>query len=423
MPMTHTIQMSTLKNGLRVMTDRVEAVESVALGVWVGVGTRNEDLQHNGVAHMVEHMLFKGTKRRDAQAIVGEIEAVGGHMNAYTSRELTSYHCHLIKEYGSLALDVIADMLQHHTMPDTEVEKERSVILQEIGMATDTPDDIIFDEYYETAYPGQGLGAPILGRPEIVAGMSREALMDYVQTFYGPGQIVVSAAGNIEHEAFVAEVESLFTALPGKPLNRPPPARYTGGEIRTNRELEQAHIVLGFEGLSRLDPQFYAAQALSAILGGGMSSRLFQEIRENRGLVYSIYSFHSGYSDAGNFGIYAGTGPESLPELIPAVCNEVGRIAGDVTETELARAKAQMKASLLMARESMMTRADQQAKHLLQRGEILNIASLTAKIDAVDVTALQSVAKRIFTTKPTLAALGPLSKLESYDSLTRRLAA
>lgn len=421
--MKQNIKMTTLKNGLRVITDTVEAVESVALGVWAGVGTRNEDLKHNGVAHMVEHMLFKGTKRRDAQAIVEEIEAVGGHMNAYTSREVTSYHCHLVKEEMPLALDVIADMLQHHTMPQAEVEKERSVILQEIGMATDTPDDIIFDEYYETAYPGQGLGAPILGRPEIIAGMQRDSLMDYVQTFYGPRQIVVSAAGNLDHDDFVARVETLFTALPGKASGAPQAAHYKAGEIRTNRELEQAHIVLGFEGLSRLDPQFYAAQALSAILGGGMSSRLFQEIRENRGLVYTIYSFHSGYSDAGNFGIYAGTGPESLPELIPAICGEVLRIANDVTETELARSKAQMKASILMARESMMTRADQQAKHLLQRGEILDIAKLTARIEAVDVAALKAVASRIFTSKPTLAALGPLSKLESYDSLTKRLAA
>jgi predicted Zn-dependent peptidase len=421
--MKQQIEMTTLASGLRIITDRVEAVESVALGVWAGVGTRNENLTHNGVAHMVEHMLFKGTQRRDAQAIVEEIEAVGGHMNAYTSREVTSYHCHLVKEHMVLALDVIADMLQNHTMPEAEVEKERSVILQEIGMATDTPDDIVFDQYYETAFPDQGLGAPILGRPEIIANMQRESLMTYVQTFYGPEQIVVSAAGNLDHERFVHDVERLFTALPGKPSGKPGPANYRGGEIRTSRDLEQAHIVLGFDGLSRLDDQFYTAQALSAILGGGMSSRLFQEIRENRGLVYTIYSFHSGYSDAGNFGIYAGTGPESLPELIPAVCGEVLRIAGDITEHELTRAKAQMKASLLMARESMMTRADQQAKHLLQRGELLDIEALKARIEAVSLKDLKDVAARIFTTKPTLAALGPLGSLESYDSLTQRLAA
>lgn len=422
--MKQQIEMTTLPSGLRVITDRVEAVESVALGVWAGVGTRNENLAHNGVAHMVEHMLFKGTKRRDAQAIVEEIEAVGGHMNAYTSREVTSYHCHLLKEHMDLALDVIADMMQHHTMPEAEVEKERSVILQEIGMATDTPDDIIFDHYYETAFPDQGLGAPILGRPDIIANMQREALMDYVRSFYSPARIVVSASGNLDHDRFVREVERLFTALPSRKKAEPAaPAHYTGGETRTVRELEQAHIVLGFEGLSRLDDRFYGAQALSAILGGGMSSRLFQEIRENRGLVYTIYSFHSGYMDAGNFGIYAGTGPESLPELIPAVCKEVMRACADITQEELSRAKAQMKASLLMARESMMTRADQQAKHLLQRGEILDVEALRHRIEAVCLEDLKDAASRIFGSKPTLAALGPLDKLESYDGIAKRLAA
>ncbi|HRQ60541.1 MAG TPA: pitrilysin family protein [Alphaproteobacteria bacterium] len=423
--MKENIRLTTLPSGLKVITDTVEAVESVALGVWAGVGTRHENLKHNGVAHMVEHMLFKGTKRRDAQMIVEEIEAVGGHMNAYTSREITSYHCHLVKEHAPLALDVIADMLIHHTMPQAEVEKERSVILQEIGMATDTPDDIIFDHYYETAFPDQGLGAPILGRPDIIAGMQRESLMGYVRDFYTPQTLVVSAAGNIDHDDFVRQVDGHFKALPNVAApSKPAPSAYKGGDIRESRpQLEQAHIVLGFEGFSRLDKNFYAAQALSAILGGGMSSRLFQEIRENRGLVYSIYSFHSGYSDAGNFGVYAGTGPESLPELIPAVCNELIRAASTITDLELFRAKAQMKASLLMARESMMTRADQQAKTMLQRGEILDMAALVEKIDALDLPAIRAAALTIFSSKPTLAALGPLEKLESYDSLARRLAA
>lgn len=254
--------------------------------------------------------------------------------------------------------------------------------------------------------------------------MQRASLMDYVQSFYGPQQIVVSASGNVDHERFVRQVEKLFTDLPcKKPMQAPGKAAYKGGEIRTNRDLEQAHVILGFDGLSRLDDRFYTAQALSAILGGGMSSRLFQEIRENRGLVYTIYSFHSGYSDAGNFGIYAGTSPERLPEFIPAVCDEVLRASNDITQEELTRAKAQMKASLLMARESMMTRADQQAKYLLQRGELLDVEALRARIEAVSLDGVKDVAKHIFASKPTLAALGPLAKLDNYENIAKRLAA
>ncbi len=417
------IQQTTLPNGLRVITDTVPSVDSVALGVWVNVGTRDEDMTHNGTAHMVEHMMFKGTPTRTALQIAEQIEDVGGHVNAYTGREGTAYHIHLLKDHLKLAVDILADIVQHSTMPDEEIERERHVILQEIGMSLDTPDDLVFDHYQETAYPGQTLGAPILGTADIVTNMRRDTLMGYVQRFYTPSNLVISAAGNVNHDDLVDMVATQFTDLPDNSPHVPVPARYEGGETRTEKELEQSHIVLGFRGVSRVDENYYSAVLLATILGGGMSSRLFQEIREKRGLVYSIFSFHSPYQDDGQFAVYAGTGPGDLPELLPVLCDELCKIQGNITNDELTRARAQMKASLLMSRESMMTRANQQAKHVLHFNEILDIEDKLRKIDAVQIDDLHKIAEKILLSTPTLAALGPLEKLEKYDSISEKLAA
>jgi predicted Zn-dependent peptidase len=417
------IKTTTLDNGLRVITDSIESVQSVALGIWVGVGTRHENLTHNGVAHMVEHMLFKGTASRSAAKIAEDIENVGGSMNAYTSREITSYHIHLLKDDAPLALEVLADMYRNSAFPADEIEREREVILQEIGMCNDTPDDLIFDEYFEAAYPNQSFGAPILGRANTVEAMSREVMTDYVKRLYTAGRTVISAAGNIDHDVFVKQVESLFGDLDRDSEQPNLAAAYGGGEVRLAKDLEQSHFILGFQGLSRMEDDFYAAQALSTLLGSGMSSRLFQEVREKRGLVYSIFSFHSGYQDDGQFGIYAGTGPEKMDEIVPVICDEVLKVGGDVTDVELKRAKAQIKANLLMGRESMMSRADQHAKYMLFRDQGFDIENLVAQIDAVDLNGISRVAERIFTSTPTLAALGPLDKLESFDSVKGRLAA
>jgi predicted Zn-dependent peptidase len=417
------IQLTKLPSGLRVITDTVREVDSVAIGVWADVGTRHEDMKHNGVAHMVEHMLFKGTPARNAVQIAEQIEDVGGQVNAYTSREMTAYHVHLLKEDLPLSLEILSDIIQHSTMPEDEVERERDVILQEIGMTADTPDDIVFDNYQEVAYPGQALGAPILGRTEIITGMRRDTLMEYVDRFYTPGKLVVSAAGNVGHDELAKRVADLFGDLPQDKKFKEDGAHYTGGEHRTERALEQSHIVLGFEGVNRHEDDYYTAAALSTVLGGGMSSRLFQEIREKRGLVYSIFSFHSAYEDSGQFAIYAGTGPEKLPELIPVVCDEVKRICEvAATPQELARAKAQMKANLLMGRESMMTRANQQAKQLIHFNGIFDAAERLARIEAITTESVGELARRIFSGAPTLAALGPLSKLEAYDKIKARLA-
>ncbi len=417
------INCTILPNGLKVVTDTVSTVESVAVGVWAGVGTRNEDPDFNGVAHMVEHMMFKGTKTRTARDIAEQAEAVGAHMNAYTGREVTAYHVQTLTEDLPLAVDLLSDILQNSVLADEEVARERHVIIQEIGTAHDTPDDLVFDLYQETAYQGQTLGAPVLGRAEAIARMPRAALADYISKFYTPGRMVVSAAGNVGHADLVRMVEERFGGLGPDREADFSPARYTGGEQREERDLEQAHFVLGFRGVARTAPDYYVASALSTLLGGGMSSRLFQEIRERRGLVYSIYSFHQAFADDGQFAIYAGTGPEDLPALMPVLCECLRAVTQTVEPHELARAKAQMRAGILMGRESMLGRADQQARHLLTFGNVLDISDILARIEAVKVEDVVSMARRIFSGVPTLAALGPLERLEPYDWLTDRLAA
>lgn len=417
------IELTKLKNGLRVITDHVSTVDSVALGVWADVGARDEDLAHNGVAHMVEHMMFKGTNRRTAAQIVEEVEDVGGNINAWTSREMTSYHIHLLKEDMKLGTDILADVLQHSTMPDDEIERERHVILQEIGMTLDTPDDLVFDHYQETAYPGQALGAPILGTADIVKGMKKDTLEHYVRQYYTPARLVLAAAGNVRHDEFVRLAEGMFDSLPTDQTNGHQKASYRGGENRAEKELEQSHIILGFQGISRLDDKYYAAILLSTLLGGGMSSRLFQEVREKRGLVYSIFCHHSAYQDDGQFVIYAGTGPADIPKMIPVLCDEIKKVVGTVTEEELCRAKAQMRSGLLMAQESMMSRANQIAKTLIHHNKILDLQDKLRRIEAVTVNDVQAIARMVFSTKPTLAALGPLESLEDFETIKGRLAA
>ncbi|MCB1650425.1 MAG: insulinase family protein [Alphaproteobacteria bacterium] len=417
------IKTTTLSNGLRIVTDSVESMHSAAVGIWSGVGTRHEDMRENGAAHMVEHMLFKGTKTRNALQIAAELEDLGGAMNAYTGREVTSYHVHLLAEDALHGLDVLADMYLNSTLPDEEIERERDVIIQEIGMCNDTPDDLVFDIFAETAYPGQTLGAPILGSIDNIKSMRREDLRSYIERFYAAPQTIISIAGGVNHEECVAKVESLFDGIADHACTAPKTADYQGGETRLQKDLEQSHFILGFEGISRLDKDYYAAQALSSILGGGMASRLFQEVREKRGLVYSVFSYHSAYQDAGQFGIYAGTDPQKMGEIMPVICDEVLKSTQDITEDELTRAKAQLKASLLMGRESMMSRADHQAKYMLFRGGAYDLDKIIASIEALQVNDVTRIAAQIFKTAPTLAALGPLEKLESYGRLQERLAA
>lgn len=415
------VRLTTLPNGFRIVTGRMDAVETVSLGVWVDVGTRHEPKAVNGVAHLLEHMAFKGTKRRAAAAIAEEIEAVGGHLNAYTSREHTAYYAKVLKEDVALAVDILADILQNSVFDPTELDRERTVILQEIGQANDTPDDIIFDLFQEQAYPDQPMGRPVLGRPEIIESISRETVADYLRAHYSADRMVLAAAGNVDHDALVGLAERLFSGLPATSEVLTEAARYVGGELREPRDLEQVHIVLGFPGIPYLDPNHYAASVLSTAMGGGMSSRLFQEIREKRGLVYSIYSFAHGYRDGGLFGVYAGTGEDEAAELIPVLCSELGKMAGGLAESELRRARAQLKAGMLMALESTSARCEQLAQHLLVYGELLDVHEIVARIEAVDNAAVKRVARGLLAARPTFTALGPIERVEHFDRVAARL--
>jgi predicted Zn-dependent peptidase len=415
------IRTTTLENGLRVVSDPMAAVESVSLGVWVGVGTRYEKPEVNGVSHLLEHMAFKGTKRRSALAIAEEIEAVGGHINAYTTRESTTYYVQVLKEDVALGVDLIADILQNSTMETEELERERTVILQEIHQANDSPDDVVFDNFQEAAYPDQPMGRQVLGNANIVGSMGRDTIMDYMDSHYNADTMVLSAAGRVDHDELVRLARDTFSDLPkGEQASREA-ANYTGGQSIVARELEQAHLLLGVEGVGYEDPDFSAVAVLSTLFGGGMSSRLFQEIREKRGLVYSIYSFVPSYSDSGLFGIYAGTGEEETAELIPLVCDEIKKICNGVRADELTRARAQIKASILMSLESSSSRCEQLARQMMVFGRPLPTEEIVASIEAIDGDAILNAAQRIFATPLTVTALGPVSKLESFEKICNRL--
>jgi predicted Zn-dependent peptidase len=415
------IRLTRLDSGLIVATDTMAGIETAAIGAWVGVGTRHEPASINGVAHLLEHMAFKGTHRRNARDISVEIESVGGHLNAYTSRENTAYYARVLAEDVPLALDIVADILQHSVFDEGELARERTVVLQEIGQAEDTPDDIIFDHFQAHAYPDQALGRPVLGTAEIVGSLSREAIRGYMREHYSGERLILCAAGKVDHDRIVTLAAEAFVDLPRAGSAPTDSAHYVGGDFRQVRDLEQVHLVLGFPGVGYVDPDYYAATVYSTLLGGGMSSRLFQEIREKRGLVYSIHSFTSSYVDGGLFGIYAGTGEAEVRELVPLVCDEVVKAADTIDAEEVRRARAQLKAGILMAREGPSARCEQLAQQLLVYGRPLPMEEIIARVDAVDVQQVAAVARRLRAGPLTLAALGPIDRIEPYDKIAARL--
>jgi len=416
-----TIRITELTNGLRVITDPMQTVETASVGAWVGVGTRHERPELNGVSHLLEHMAFKGTKQRSARAIVEEIEAVGGHLNAYTSRENTAYFAKVLKDDIPLAVDLIGDILQNATLDQEELDRERAVVIQEIHQANDTPDDIVFDRFQEAAFPNQAMGRPVLGSAPLIEGMQRDTIKTYMEEQYSGDRIVLAAAGKVDHDAFVKLAEQTFTHLPAQCPHDVEPVTYQGGDYREARDLEQVHLVMGFDGIAYDDPDYYPHAVLSTLLGGGMSSRLFQEAREKRGLVYSIYTFASNYDDGGLFGIYAGTGGDEIKELVPVICDEVKAVCDSVNAHEIDRARAQLKSSTLMALESTSARCEQAARQLQIFDRSIPNSEVIEKIDAVDVAAVNRVATRIFASTPTVAAIGPTARLASYDAIREQL--
>jgi predicted Zn-dependent peptidase len=413
------LEISSLSNGLTIVTDPMAGLESAALGVWVGTGTRNEGAGQMGISHMLEHMAFKGTRSRSARQIAEEIEAVGGYLNAYTSREQTAFHARVLKADVALGLTLIADILTEPTHDEAELERERQVVLQELGQARDTPDDIIFDHLQSVVYRGQALGWPILGEERTVAAFRQADLFAYQAARYRAPVMTLVSSGAVEHEKIVALAEEKFASLPS---GNPAPAEnahYVGGDMRVTEDLEQAHITYAFPGISARDPDFYIAQLYTMVLGGGMSSRLFQEVREKRGLCYSIYAFSSNFQDGGFTGIYVGTSEKDAGEVSAVIAGEMEAMTGQIGDAELARAKAQLKSGLLMGLERPGTRSESIAGQIFSLGRVLSVSEMVEKIEAVDGADVKRHAARVMRA-PSMAALGPIGRLESHAKFAGR---
>lgn len=414
------VEITRLANGLTVATETMPTLESAALGVWVKAGARDETEREHGIAHLLEHMAFKGTTRRTARQIAEEIEDVGGELNASTSVETTAFYARVMKNDVPLALDILSDILLDSRFDAEELEREQQVVLQELGAAEDTPDDIVFDHFQQSAFANQVIGRPILGTRDSVRSFTPDDLRGYLKRHYGPDRMVVSAAGAVSHKDIVDRVSAAFGSEEATDASRfeRAPALYTGGEFREERDLSDAQMVLGFKGRPYYQRDFYTAQVLSIILGGGMSSRLFQEVRETRGLCYAISAFHWSFSDSGIFGVHAATGEEELAELAPVIVEELVRAAQGITEKEVVRARAQMRSSLLMSQESPASRAGQIARQLMFNGAIISNAELLDRLDAISAERLAGLAEATFVDAvPTLAAIGPVSRLPSIDQL------
>ena len=416
-----TLEISKLSNGLTVASDPMPTLESAAVGIWVNTGSRNENPQQMGVSHMLEHMAFKGTATRSARAIAEEIEAVGGILNAYTGREQTAFHARVLKDDVPLALDIIGDILTNPSFEQGELERERQVVLQELGQARDTPDDIVFDHLQSAIFKDQPLGWPILGEEKTVNGFSRPMLKDYMASQYRLESMTLVASGAVEHDAILKLAEEKCAGLNRGAVPSTVPAHYAGGDFRAVEDLEQAHVAYAFPGLSNADADYFVAQIYATALGGGTSSRLFQEVREKRGLCYSVYAFSNGFQDSGFLGIYAGTGENEAAELSAVIAGEMEAMSGNLTDSEVARARAQLKVSLLMGMERPGTRAEQIAGQLFALGKVQSAAEIVAQLDAIDVAAVKAYAARVVATgRPTIAAVGPVTRLEPHHVFARR---
>ncbi|KZM37909.1 peptidase M16 [Bartonella bacilliformis] len=413
------VDISRLSNGLTIATHTMQHIDSVALGIWVKVGSRNEKSTQHGIAHLLEHMAFKGTENRTAFKIASEIEDVGGEINATTSIETTAYFARVLKNDISLAIDILSDIMTCSKFDEEELEREKQVVFQEIGATCDVPDDIIFDHFTETAFRDQSLGRSILGTPKTIQSLTSDDLRSFMNKQYSADRMIVVAAGAVQHESFLREVESRLSIF--RPYSKTPLANfahYTGGKFHEHRDLMDTQIVLGFEGYPYHTQDFYTAQILSIILGGGMSSRLFQEIREKRGLCYSIYAFHWGFSDTGLFGIHTATGQRELETLFPVILDELSKVGQNIHISELQRAQAQYRANLIMSQENPSSQAHLIARQILLYGRPIPISETTGHLDLVTPQRLTNLANNLITnSKPTLATVGPARSLINFDDL------
>ncbi|MEI6097118.1 MAG: pitrilysin family protein [Alphaproteobacteria bacterium] len=418
-----TTRLTTLSNGLRIVTERMPGLQSSSAGIWVMAGGRHERPEQNGIAHFLEHMAFKGTKRRTALQIAEEIEDVGGYINAYTSREMTAYYARVLQADVSLALDVIGDIVLNPAFDKKEIEVERHVILQEIGQALDTPDDIVFDWLQEVSYPDQAFGRPILGPEERVSQFTAQDLRAFVKQNYGPAQMILAAAGAVDHDAIVKQAEMIFGGLTARAQHAFEPARFNGTERREIKALEQVHFAMAFDAPGYRHPDVYTAQVYAMTMGGGMSSRLFQKIREEKGLCYSIFAQSGAYEDAGQITLYAGTSAQELSQLTDLTVDELKRAADDMSEPEVARARAQIKAGMLMGLESPSSRAERIARLLAIYGRVPDVDEAVARIDAVTMTDVRRYAGELTSSGTALALYGPVNAAPTLDDIRARLRA
>lgn len=418
------VRTTTLENGMTVLTDNMPHLESASLGVWVKSGSRSENDDEHGISHLLEHMAFKGTKTRSSREIAEAIENVGGDLNAATSIEHTGYFARVLKDDTGLAADILSDILQNSTFDANELEREQKVIVQEIGASHDDPDDHVFDLFQTAAFPDQAIGRTILGTSDSVRGFDPDAIRAYMNRNYVGDRMLIAAAGNIDHDQLVDIASERFKDL--KPSGAPEPkkARYVGGDQRMESDHEQAHIVLGLEGRAYNSDGFYAAQILSRILGGGMSSRLFQEVREKRGLCYSVYAFHWAFADSGVFGVAAATGADQVGELVPVIMEELRNATESITEEEVVRVRNQIRAGLLMSLESPSARAGQLARQHILWGRPIPLQETVDRINRITSDRVKQIAGEIFdTAKPSVAGIGPVAKLPDYEAIVQSLKA
>jgi predicted Zn-dependent peptidase len=415
------VRCTALPSGLRIVTDANSTLRTASVGLFVAAGSRNEREEEHGLSHLLEHMAFKGTGARNAREIAETIENVGGDLNAETGVEQTGYFAHVMKEDAGLALELLADIYCDSRFDAEELEREKSVIVQEIGAVDDTPDDLVFDHLSSVAWKGQAIGRPILGTRETVGGFDRDAIDAYLKRHYRAGATVVAAAGAVDHDELVARAEAVLASLGADAGPAPTAARYTGGEILTNKGLEQTHIVIGFAGRAIPEADHDAAQVFATAVGGGMSSPLFQEVREKRGLAYAINAFHWSFADSGLFGVYAGCAAKDAGELMAAALDCLAQATERLDEGAVARAKAQMKVATLSVLEQPGARAQQLARQLFAYGRTLTLEEAIARIEAVDTRAAQATGAAMLRSAPTVAAIGRVGKVWPAEKVARRL--
>ena len=419
--MSKNIVISRLSNGIRVVTDTQAQADSVTLGAWVGVGSRFEKKSESGISHFLEHMAFKGTTSRSALQIAEEIERVGGFINAYTGQDVTAYHARMLKKDMDIGLNIIADITQHATMDEKELNTEKGVIIQEINMYKDQPHYVAETNFEATAYPNQPMGRDVAGDPKVIQEMTPKKMLDYVHSHYATDRIIISAVGPIQHDVFTKKCEKLFSDFSLKKTPTPERACYQGGFKYVKKPHEQVNLIMGFEGESYTSPDVWKAKLLAAILGGGMTSRLFQEIREKRGLVYTIHAYSSAETDTGIWGIYAGTGEKELKILMPVLLDELKKATHKITPDEVKQAQTRLEAALLMRNEDISEHADMNAIEMLRYGKVRSKASLVKAIQSVSAKDVQHYAEKLFATTPTISCLGPIKHMMDYKDIVKNL--